>query len=102
MQSALINPNAAQRGETKRLVKNYSSILKKDVHLPKSESQLSLKQLPRPEKSLKAEAEEFLQFELSEDRYLAQADPKRVLAALRDQGFYLQLPPKKDDDLLAN
>ena len=43
---------------TKRLVKNYSSILKKDVHLPKSESQLSLKQLPRPEKSLKAEAEE--------------------------------------------
>ncbi|MEM9622987.1 MAG: YcgL domain-containing protein [Pseudomonadota bacterium] len=40
------------------------------------------------------EATEFLQFELSPSRQLAQADSTQVLTALARQGFYLQLPPK--------
>ena len=38
------------------------------------------------------EAEEFLRFELSEQRHLAIADTKTVLSALAEQGFYLQMP----------
>jgi uncharacterized protein len=34
-----------------------------------------------------------LEFELTADRGLAQADPVQVLASLREQGFYLQMPP---------
>jgi uncharacterized protein YcgL (UPF0745 family) len=40
-------------------------------------------------------AHAFLNFQLHEEKVLAQADAKKVLAALRDQGFYLQLPPPK-------
>lgn len=40
-------------------------------------------------------AQVFLNFWLHEEKVLAQADAKKVLAALRDQGFYLQLPPPK-------
>ena len=40
-------------------------------------------------------AQRILNFCLHEEKVLAQADAKKVLAALRDQGFYLQLPPPK-------
>lgn len=30
---------------------------------------------------------------LSEDRHLARADVERVMAAIHQQGFYLQMPP---------
>ena len=33
---------------------------------------------------------------LTEDKKLARADAKKVLAAIRENGFYLQLPPPKD------
>lgn len=39
----------------------------------------------------------FLDFELHPTRPLAQADPVAVLRALSEQGFYLQLPPQKDE-----
>jgi hypothetical protein len=35
-----------------------------------------------------------MQLELSENRRLARVDVKHVLQGLREQGFYLQLPPK--------
>ena len=34
-------------------------------------------------------------FRLTAERALAQADPALVLDALREKGFYLQLPPQK-------
>jgi len=33
---------------------------------------------------------------LTEDKKLARADAKKVLAAIKENGFYLQLPPPKD------
>lgn len=36
---------------------------------------------------------EVLSFHLDANRQLAQADAATVLAALQDQGFYLQVPP---------
>ena len=35
----------------------------------------------------------FLTFELDESKKLARVEAKTVLAALRNQGFFLQLPP---------
>jgi uncharacterized protein YcgL (UPF0745 family) len=34
---------------------------------------------------------------LSEDRKLARAEAPKVLAAIEEQGFYLQLPPPKEE-----
>jgi len=42
--------------------------------------------------------QQFLTFELSATRYLAQADPQTVLFAIREQGFYLQLPPRPEPE----
>jgi uncharacterized protein YcgL (UPF0745 family) len=36
------------------------------------------------------------EFRLTQQRTLAQADPVKVLDALAEQGFYLQLPPGED------
>tara|TARA_R110002110_G_scaffold76460_7_gene201466 strand:+ start:597 stop:854 length:258 start_codon:yes stop_codon:yes gene_type:complete len=36
-----------------------------------------------------------LSFTLNEERKLAREDPKKVMAAIKDSGFYLQLPPQK-------
>ena len=37
---------------------------------------------------------------LTPDRTLARADATKVLEAIREQGFYLQLPPRPDPDML--
>lgn len=37
---------------------------------------------------------------LDENKKLARTDAVTVLTAIRDQGFYLQLPPVKEDSLL--
>lgn len=34
-----------------------------------------------------------LEFELTEERKLAQSDPEQVRAHLSDQGYFLQIPP---------
>lgn len=65
------------------------------VYLP---ADAELETLPEALRAQFGEAEAFLHFELNADRYLAQADAPTVLAALADQGFYLQLPPQQDLD----
>jgi len=52
--------------------------------------------LPEALRTHFGEASQFLTFFLDENRYLAQADPLQVLAALDKQGFYLQLPPRDE------
>lgn len=37
---------------------------------------------------------------LSEERTLARADAAQVMAAIEEKGFYLQMPPAKDEYLL--
>jgi len=55
----------------------------------------------RPEESLPAailgllgNLEFVLDFELTEDRKLSQADAKQVISDMNEQGFYLQMPKK--------
>jgi uncharacterized protein YcgL (UPF0745 family) len=37
---------------------------------------------------------------LTSDRKLARVDTEKVLAGIEDQGYYLQMPPPKDDYML--
>ncbi|APZ44351.1 YcgL domain-containing protein [Acidihalobacter ferrooxydans] len=37
-----------------------------------------------------------LEFELTPARKLAQAEPRQVMESLREQGFYLQMPPANE------
>ncbi len=37
---------------------------------------------------------------LTEDKKLARADAAKVLAGIEEQGFYLQMPPPKEDYML--
>ena len=62
------------------------------LYLPQGEA---LEELPSALLERFGDGESFLEFELTEERYLAQADASRVLEALSNQGFYLQLPPPK-------
>ena len=73
----------------------YKSLRRADtyVYLP---ADAELESLPDALREQFGEAEAFLHFELSADRYLAQADATVVLAALASQGFYLQLPPQRE------
>ena len=61
--------------------------------LPTAES---FETLPEALQAHFGEPTAFLNFWLHEEKLLAQADAKQVLAAIAEQGFYLQLPPPKD------
>lgn len=54
-------------------------------------------ELPEALREHFGEATAFLEFALDAERYLAQADAETVLEALAGQGFYLQLPPGRDE-----
>lgn len=41
-----------------------------------------------------------MEFELTPERAMANADPKEVLNSLEERGFYLQMPPKEIDPIL--
>lgn len=49
--------------------------------------------VPEGLKKLFGKASFALEFELTPDRSLAQADSEQVITSLREQGFYLQMPP---------
>lgn len=54
--------------------------------------------VPESVLSLMGELELVLEFELSPNRKLAQADPHQVLTDIESQGFYLQIPNKDRPD----
>ncbi len=60
-------------------------------------AQAAYDELPEALQTHFGEAESFLEFTLYEERYLSQSDSRAVLNALREQGFYLQLPPVPDN-----
>ncbi len=52
-----------------------------------------LDELPEALHRQMGELESFMEFELTPNRQLAQAEASAVFAAIERQGFYLQLPP---------
>lgn len=71
----------------------YKSLKKYDTYLF-VEKEGEFDRVPDTLMSLLGKLELVMPLELDENRHLAQADPKQVMAALQDQGYYLQLPPK--------
>ena len=73
-------------------VEVYKSLKKADTYLYVPLG-AKLEELPELLQEQFSESEPFLSFELTQDRYLAQADPARVMTSIQTQGFYLQFPP---------
>ncbi len=57
------------------------------------EADPDLDQVPERLRALLGRLEEVMRLTLDEGRRLAQADVRQVMADLRDQGYFLQLPP---------
>ncbi len=57
-----------------------------------------LKQVPEALMALFGRAELAMSLLLKEDKVLARVDAKSVLAAIQDQGYYLQMPPVEEFD----
>ena len=53
-------------------------------------------ELPVALQEATGELEFAMQLELHDERKLARADVKQVMASLEDQGFYVQMPPPSD------
>lgn len=70
------------------------------------EEEKLLSGLPAALLQLTGGLEKVMDLELTWERKLARADVKQVMAALLEQGFYLQSPPnellRKDDSMLNN
>ena len=81
-----------QREQEKIDVEVYKSPKKADTYLYVPVD-AELGDLPDLLQEQFSDAEPFLSFELTADRYLAQADPHKVMTSIQTQGFYLQFPP---------
>ena len=60
-----------------------------------------LQRLPEALQETFSDAVLVTRFKLTADRKMARADAKVVMQAIREQGFYLQMPPPKDHQLAA-
>ena len=71
----------------------YKSLNKVDtyIYLHKKDD---FKKVPNQLLKLFGKPEFTLEFELTENRKLALADAKQVIANLKEQGYYLQIPPQ--------
>lgn len=61
-----------------------------------------LDELPDMLKTLLGELEKVLDVELTPERPLARAEASEVMQQIAESGFYVQMPPGKDDDLFAD
>jgi len=70
----------------------YKGTRKPDTYLF-VEHEDDFSRVPEPLLRLLGSLQRVMTLELSPDRTLAQADAREVRRLLRDQGYYLQLPP---------
>lgn len=77
----------------------YKSLRKPDTYVYLS-ARDDFARLPGPVREPLGPLAFVLEFTLTEDRRLAQADPRVVLANLREHGFHLQFPPTVLDPMV--
>lgn len=58
------------------------------------EKQDDFSRVPQPLLALLGRLELIMDIELDASRTLAQADPAQVIGLLREQGYFLQIPPR--------
>ena len=64
------------------------------------DKQEGLKRVPEALLERFGEPKSVMTLLVSEDKQLARADAKEVMRSIREQGFYLQMPPVRDEYLL--
>lgn len=75
----------------------YKSLKKADAYIYLQQKD-RFDVIPKPLAGMLGSLEFVMEVNLAERDKLAQADPQQVMEQIREQDFYLQLPPK--DDLL--
>lgn len=81
----------------KRLCVIYRSPRREEMYLY-VDQQDGLKRVPEALLEQFGPPQEALRLVLHRDRRLARADIDKVLAALEEPGYYLQMPPARDED----
>lgn len=62
--------------------------------------EVGLKNIPQPLLDLFGPAEHVMDIPILGERKFARVDNDKLQVALKEQGFYLQMPPQKEDYLL--
>ena len=83
----------------KKLCTVWSSPKKEEMYLYTDRLE-GLKRVPEELLSMFGTPKEVMGLPLSEDKKLGRADAKKVLEEIRTKGFYLQMPPPKEDYML--
>lgn len=83
----------------KRLCTVWSSPKKEEMYLYTDRLE-GLKRVPEELLAMFGTPKEVMGLPLSEDKKLGRADAKKVLNEILTKGFYLQMPPVKDDYML--
>lgn len=76
----------------------YKSSRKEEMYLYLADEN-GLDEIPEALKQSFGETVFVMELELSAQRQLARADIEAVIQSLKEEGFYLQMPPKLDPDL---
>ncbi len=82
-----------------KIISIYRSSRKDEMYLY-VEKALQLKKVPAPLMEMFGTAMHIMDMPLKADRKLARVDTARLLADLAEKGYYLQMPPPKEDYML--
>lgn len=83
----------------KKILTVWSSPKKEEMYLYTDRLE-ALKRVPEELLLMFGTPKEVMGLPLSEDKKLGRADAKKVLSEIAEKGFYLQMPPVKEDYLL--
>lgn len=82
-----------------KLLSVYKSSKKDEMYLY-VEKVDQLKKVPEALMGMFGKAVHVMDMPLKDDRELARVDTAKLLAEVKEKGFYLQMPPPKDDYML--
>jgi uncharacterized protein YcgL (UPF0745 family) len=71
----------------------YKSLKKRDAYLY-IENQDDFSRVPKTLLDMLSRLELVMSLDLSEAKRLAQAEPAQVMSLLKEQGYFLQMPPR--------
>ena len=77
----------------------YKSTKKEEMYLYVDKRE-GLKRVPEALLDIFGTPTHAMDMPMTPDRKLARADTEKVLGAIKEQGFYLQMPPPKEDYML--
>ena len=83
----------------KKLLTVWSSPKKEEMYLYTDRLE-GLKRVPEELLKMFGAPKEVMGLPLSEDKQLSRADAKKVLSEILTKGYYLQMPPVRDDYML--